>query len=1019
MESDASLGQGVIGAAAAIDTSERTGRGTERDAMYKEMISRIFTSYKSDEDIYHDLMQFRVREILLVATIYDAFILEQEGKLTELIFGEYYQLNLSTAPRVTSVAFGEEALEILDRRRFDMVILTMRIDEMTPFELSRKIRGKNPAIPILLLLSDDKDLALVSRQGGRLEHFDRIFTWNGDAKVLLAMIKYIEDRINVDNDTRIGLVRVILLVEDSVHYYSRYLPVLNVEIMKQTQRLIVDENLDEMKKLLRMRTRPKVLLAESYEEAVGIYEKYRDYLLCVISDVKFPRGGRIDPKAGISLTEHLKSEVESLPVLLQSSDPSNAADAEALGVSFIDKNSDTLAHDLTGFIFNNLGFGDFVFRDSSGARIASASNMSEFRDLLQTVPDESLVFHSERNHFSSWLMARGEIQIAKFIQPLKVSDFDSYEELREHLTEICDIVYRRKTKGKIIHWDEFAGARREALFHLSGGSVGGKGRGMVFLNMLLENRELFDIHPEVDVMIPPTAIIGTEEYDRFLEENDLVEILGRESEPERINEEFLRAGLSDSVKENLVRYLGKVRHPLAIRSSSLFEDSKSQPFSGIYETYFLPNNADDKSRRLERLEEAIKLVFASVYAGPARSYLEAVNYRVGEEKMAVLLQEIVGHGYGGRFYPHISGLAQSYNYYPVSYLEPEDGIAVIGFGLGKYVVDGERSWRFCPRYPAIDFISQDDMLRESQTEFWAVDLSGRDFDLREGSEVTLKRLHIVDAERDGTLEQCVSVLDRESGTIRAGSHYDGPRVLDFATILKHGFFPLAGILEAVLEIIKSSMGMPVQIEFAVDLRKNASGKRSFYILQIKPLLGDMKDYTLDLEGIDFGSLMLHSRRAMGNGVIKGIRDVVYVDPEWFDNSKTLEMRKELEALNEKLRKGPGYILLGPGRWGSRDRFLGIPVRWSDISGAKVIVEVELEDFHFDASLGSHFFHNVTSQGVGYFSVPHDSDSSFVDWDWLRSREEVERTQYLVHVRLPEPVTVKIDGRRGISIIEKG
>ncbi|HER44429.1 MAG TPA: response regulator, partial [Candidatus Eisenbacteria bacterium] len=390
--------------------------------MYKEMISRLFTSYKSDDDIYHDLMQFRVREILLVATIYDAFILEQEGKLTELIFGEYYQLNLSTAPRVTSVAFGEEALELLDKRRFDMVILTMRIDEMSPFELCGKIRGKAADIPVLLLLSDDKDLALIEHEGERLRLFDRIFTWNGDAKVLLAMIKYIEDKINVVNDTRIGLVRVILLVEDSIHYYSRYLPVLNTEIMKQTQKLIADENLDEMKKLLRMRTRPKVLIAGSYEEAVAIFDMYRDYLLCVISDVKFPREGKADELAGIKLVERFKEQIESLPVLLQSSDPGMAAVADSLDASFLNKNSDNLSHDLTSFIFEHLGFGDFVFRDRSGNTIARAATMAQFRDLLHTVPDESLVYHAERNHFSSWLMARGEIQIAKFIQPLKISD---------------------------------------------------------------------------------------------------------------------------------------------------------------------------------------------------------------------------------------------------------------------------------------------------------------------------------------------------------------------------------------------------------------------------------------------------------------------------------------------------------------------------------------------------------------------------------------------------------------------
>jgi CheY-like chemotaxis protein len=987
--------------------------------MYKEMISRLFTSYKSDDEIYHDLMQIRVREILLVATIYDAFILEQEGKLTELIFGEYYQLNLSTAPRVTSVAFGEEAIKLLDERRFDMVILTMRIDEMSPFDLCSQIREKDADIPVLLLLSDDKDLALIENEGVRLMLFDRIFTWNGDAKVLLAMIKYIEDRLNVDNDTRIGLVRVILLVEDSIHYYSRYLPVLNTEIMRQTQRLIADENLDEMKKLLRMRTRPKVLIAGNYEEAVDIFNQYRDYLLCVISDVKFPRKGKVDDKAGLKLIEKFRKERDSLPVLMQSSNPDNAELALGLGASFLNKNSQNISHDLTEFIFDHLGFGDFIFRDRSGKKIARAGRMSEFRDLLHTVPDESLIYHSERNHFSSWLMARGEIQIAKFIQPLKISDFSSYDDLRRHLIKICDIVHKQKTRGKVLHFDESVISEEENLFQMAGGSVGGKGRGMVFLNMMIENRDLFAIHPEVNVVIPRTAIIGTEEYDRFMEDNEALEQLKGGEEPGDVIRTFLEAGLSYSLRDKLALYLRHADYPLAVRSSSLFEDSKSQPFSGIYETYFLPNNDPDFDVRLRHLEEAVKLVYASVYSGAARSYLEAVNYKIGEEKMAVLLQRVAGTRHGGHLYPHISGLAQSYNYYPVSYLKPEDGIALIGLGMGKYVVEGERSWRFCPKYPKVEFISQDDMLKETQTRFYAVDLENRAFDLRAGSDATMIALDIAEAEKDGASEHLVSVWDMNSGRMRPGIHHEGPRVMNFASILKYGYFPLPEILEAVLEIITSSMGMPVQIEFAVDLEKDREGRSNFYILQIKPLLGDMKDYRLDLDGIDRADMVLYSGHAMGNGVIRDIRHIIYADAEKFDRSRTLEMQAELEKLNAKMReKGEKYILLGPGRWGTRDRFLGVPVRWSDISNAQVMVEVELEDFHFDASLGSHFFHNVTSKGVGYFSVPHGAGESFVDWDYLSSLTTVEKTEFFVHVKAEEPLSVMMDGRNSAAAILK-
>ncbi len=986
--------------------------------MYKEMISRVFTSYKSDNDIYHDLMQFRVREILLVATIYDAFILEQEGKLTELIFGEYYRLNLSTAPRVTSVAFGEEALELLQSRRFDMVILTMRIDEMTPFELCKKIREIDDSIPVMLLLSDDRDIELIEDRQEDKKQFDKIFTWNGDAKVLLAMIKYVEDRRNVVKDTRIGLVRVILLVEDSIHYYSRYLPALNSEIMKQTQRLITDENLDEIKKLLRMRTRPKVLMESNYEDAMEVVDKYQDYLLCVISDVKFPRKGKLDEQAGIKLVRRVRERMESLPVLLQSSDPENARIARELEVSFLDKNSPNLPHDLTSFIFSRLGFGDFVFRDSSGREIASASSMSEFRGLLHSVPDESLVYHARRNHFSSWLMARGEIQIARYIQPVKVSDFDSCRELRGHLIEICDLVHQRKTRGRVVNFDDSVRPGQESIIQLSPGSVGGKGRGMVFLNMLIENQKLFDIHPDVDILIPKTAIVGTEEYDCFIRENDFRDSLNNDK-PDKLKNRFQEASLSKGFKDKLLRYLRNVRYPLAVRSSSLFEDSKSQPFSGIYETYFLPNSHPDIGVRFSQLERAIKLVFASVYSDSARSYLEAVNYKIGEEKMAVLIQEVAGRRFGGRLYPHISGLAQSLNYYPVSYMEPEDGVGVVAMGLGNYVVDGGKSWRFCPKYPRVDYITPEQSLKETQTEFYALDLENNNFDLTSGSEVTLLKLGIPEAEKDGSIQCCASVLDMNSGAIKTGSHYQGPRVINFTSILKYRSFPLAEILDSILEIIKSAMGIPVQVEFAVDLSKDREGRSRFYILQIKPLLGDVKEYRLDLDNIDRENMILYSGHAMGNGVIKNLRDVIFADADRFDRNNTLRMKREIRELNSRLREeGRSYVLIGPGRWGSRDRFLGVPVRWADISNARVIVEVELDDFRFDASLGSHFFHNITSKGVGYFSISAAHGSSFIDWDWLNSRKPAGRTEHFVHVKLDKPVTVKMDGRRGTSVMQK-
>ncbi len=987
--------------------------------MTKETLTELLSQYASDDEIYHDLMQFKIREILLVATIYDAFILEQEGKITELIFSEYHQLNLSSAPRVTSVSCGEEALEIIEKRRFDMVILTMHIDEMTPFELSKKIRSINSTIPILLLLNNDSDIELVRDKGDRLQFLERIFVWNGDAKVFLTMIKYIEDKINAVNDTKIGLVRIILLVEDSIRYYSRYLPILHVEIMKQTQRLIADEHLDDMKKLLRMRTRPKVLMAENFEEAVEIFDRYKDYLLCVISDVRFRRNGKQDEQAGIKLIKYIKSNLESLPILLQSSDPENAGTASAMDVCFLDKNSDNLSRDLTEFILNNLGFGDFVFRNDAGEVIARARSMAEFKDLLSTVPDESLLYHAYRNHFSSWLMARGEIQIAKYMQPIKVSDFDSCTELRKHLIGICNVVHEQKTRGKLIHFDRSVLDDEGQVVRVSGGSVGGKGRGIAFLNMLLRERKLFSISPEVNIRIPQTAVIGTDEYDYFMEKNHFQDAFGRAEDFAAIKRLASKGHLSLMLKDKLSTYLEHMNGPISVRSSSLFEDSIFQPFSGIYETYFLPNNHPDITVRLRHLEEAIKLVYASVYSEAARSYFDAISYKVGEEKMAVLLQRVVGNRFQNRFYPHFSGVAQSYNYYPISYLEPADGIAVIGFGLGKYVVDGEKAWRFCPRYPKIDFISQSDLLKETQVEFYALNMGEYDIDLLEGSDATLLRMNIHEVEEDGTLEYCASVWDSQKGGIQSGIDQGGPKIMNFASILKYNHFPLAQTLDGLLENIKSAMGMPVEIEFAVDLSANGDGKPCLYLLQIRPLLRDLKEFDLDLAGIDKRDLLLYTRKAMGNGTIDDLRDVIYADPRTFDRSKTVEMVSELENLNRKLKEGKrDYILIGPGRWGSRDRWLGVPVRWAQISNARIIVEVGLEDIRIDSSLGSHFFHNITSKNIGYFDIPFGSDEDFIDWEWLKARPVANRTEYFTHVHLESPMVAKMDGRAGVSVVYK-
>jgi CheY-like chemotaxis protein len=1008
--------------------------------LLKKDLADIFKKYKSDTQIYHDLMHFRVREILLVTTLYDAFILEQEDQLTEEIFGEYHSLDLPNAPRITSASYGEEALELIGSRHFDIVILTMRISDMTPFELSQKIKSAVTNMPVFLLLHDNNDLMLLGDKRDRLPDIDKIFVWNRDSKIFLAMIKYIEDKINVVNDTELGLVRVILLVENSIRYYSRYLPILYNEIMIQTQRLIEEEHSDEMKKMLRMNARPKVLMAVNYEEAVSIFERYKDYLICVISDVKFPRNNKSDEHAGIELIKYVKQQYQDLPMLLQSSDQDNAALAAKYNSHFLNKNSESLASDLRDFVLNNLGFGDFIFRDARSDAFERAATMNEFKKLLKQIPYESLFFHANRNHFSAWLMARGEIRIAKKIQPVKVTDFRDAQELRNYLIDIFENVDYQNLKGRVLDFDETVD---EAIIHsenflikLADGSFGGKGRGLAFINTAIQNIDFTVLFPDVSIMIPKTAVIGTEEYEDFLENNDLDRCYNSDMDFEELKKCFLNGKLSESLTGKLRVYLKHIHKPLAVRSSGLFEDSVSESFSGVYQTFLIPNNHPSLDVRLQQLENAIKLVYASVFSRLSRSYFEAINYKVEEEKMAVLIQEVVGNQYDNRYYPDFSGVAQSYNYYPISYMKPEDGVTVVAVGLGKYVIDGEKTFRFSPKYPRLDILPPDTQLKNTQDFFYAIDMTKNDINLIEGEDITLSALSISEAEKDGRLDQLASVWDAHDGTLNAGLRKKGPRLINFAPILKLNTFPLPKILLNILDIVRNSMGTPVEIEFAVDMGKEEEDnfvhygdmqgskshhdiKPSFYILQLKPLIREYQEFNLEPTDIDKEKLFLYTEKGMGNGKIEDVFDVIYCDPDKFDKSKTEQMVTELEELNKMMvHEKRKYILIGPGRWGTRDRWLGIPVAWAQISNAKIIVEAGLKDFQIDASLGSHFFHNITSMNIGYFNVPYDSGAGFIDWNWLKSRKPNTGSDHFVHVNFGNPLIVLMDGRKSVSMIYK-
>lgn len=983
--------------------------------MLKDELKSIFKKHKSDNEIYHELAQFHVREILLVTSLYDAFILEEEEKLNERIFGEYYNLDLTTAPRITNASDEEEAIALLGQKYFDYAIITMRTQQMSPFELAQKLKVLKPELPIFLLLYDNSDLALINNMREKLGIFERVFVWNRDSKVFLAITKYFEDKINSETDTKVGLVRVILLVENSIRYYSRYLPILYNEIIKQTQRLITQDNLDAVKKNLRMRARPKVIMAVSYEEAAEIFEKYKDYLLCVISDVKFPMNDTIDESAGIKLLEHVRSIDNDMPFLLQSSESDYEKLAAELGASFINKNSETLASDLTNFILSNLGFGDFVFRDNEGKEINRASSLAEFKDMLGKVPSDTVMYHGTRNHFSAWLMARGEIQIAEHLEQLKVTDFPSADAIRDYIIQVTRNIERTVSRGGVVDYEPKFLDENNLILRLSGGSFGGKGRGIAFINTLLQNKEIFEGVDTSLIKIPRTAIIGVDEYDNFIQRNALGKAY-LSYNYEELKKLFLKSELSAELIVKLRSYLRKVKIPLAVRSSGMFEDSISESFSGIYQTFLIPNNHPSLEERLINLTDAIKLIYASLYSKHARSYFEAINYRIEDEKMAVVLQEMVGTNYGNVFFPHISGVAQSYNFYPISRFKPEDGICVAALGLGKYVIDAEKAYRFCPKYPNIDITDPIQQQKDSQSFLYAVDMEKVISNLSEGEDITLKTLTIADAEAIGVLDDVASVWDAQNERMTAGLNIGGPRIINFAGVLKYDSFPLARVIRRILEIMESSMGLTVEIEFAVNLK---GANKGFYILQLKPLIRSDEYFNIDADEVDKNELMLYTERAMGNGKIENITDIIYADPEKFNKAETVKMAQELEKLNDKMRKEDRqYILIGPGRWGTRDRWLGIPVSWTQISNAKTIVETDLEDFKVDASLGSHFFHNITSMNIGYLTVHQSNKRDFIDWNWLKMMQPEEVTEHFIHLSLIKPVTVLMDGKQSISIIQK-
>ncbi len=867
-------------------------------------LANLYKRKKTDRDIFQELMPTKVKEVLLVATLYDSYSIVREGQFSDKIFGEYLQLNLYAAPRFTSVNSIEDALLVLKHKDFDFIIVMAGVDKNSAIEASRQIGKLRPNVPLLLLVNNNADLPYFQVEGKKLEHIDRIFVWNGNSNVFLAMIKYIEDKKNVALDTQNGNVRVILLIEDSIQYYSRYLPMLYTTVMTQTQILVKEDAVDELHKILKMRARPKVLLVSTYEEAVHIINAYRRYILSVISDVKFEKNGVDDENAGIELLKFARETFKfPVPLLLQSHDITNAERAKEVDADFINKNSESLSMDILNFLYRRLGFGNFVFKGQDGKPLGEAQNLEKFQKMFREIPSEALLYHGSRNSFSTWLIARGEINMAERLRPLQTQDFKSAEDLREFCLNVFRDVRFGKLKGTIVNFNPELVHSNQMVLRMAKGSLGGKGRGIAFICHIIENIDFKKLIPEFNIRIPATAVLGALEFDRFLEINNLYDDVYSLSNFESIRSHFLDSEFDEKIKARLTDYLKEVEKPLAVRSSGLFEDSLLQPFSGVYATYIIPNNHPDIKVRYKQLETAVKLVYASIFTDTAQAYFDAVNYKIEEEKMAVVIQELVGHNYNDKYYPSVSGVAQSYNYYPISYMKPEDGFSVAAVGLGMYVVGGENSYRFCPKYPDINPSTVSEQIRDSQKSFYALDLTNKEPDLiAYGERSSIKKYKIKDALEDGTLEHSVSTYDMDNDSLIPGAGKNGPLVVNFSNILKYNYLPLADTLQILLRLFKEAMGSPVEIEYALDFEPTENGLPTFYLLQIKPLIRIEEQVDIDLESVSEDKIFMYAEYGMGNGKIENIRDVVYVNSDKFDKMKTKQIAREIGEFNHKFRR---------------------------------------------------------------------------------------------------------------------
>ncbi len=966
---------------------------------------------------FHELMQRRVRRILLVASLYDSFILAEEGNIQETLLSHFLELDIGNTPDLIQVPSTEEAVQLLEEDPdFDLIVARVHMGDADAVELARALRDREVELPVIGLAYTGRELAdHWSEEAEKL--LERSFLWQGDVRLLLAMVKYVEDRWNVERDSGSAGVPVILVVEDNVRFYSSFLPTIYSELMHHTQRLL-SEHLSPSQRRMRMRARPKVLLCSTFEQAWEYFERYEDEVMAVLSDVEFPRGGRVDPNAGIELCAQVHSRRGDVRLVLQSSRAEHRREAEALGASFLQKGSQFLLHDLRRILVERCGFGDFVFRLPDGTEVDRATDLRTLSRKLATVPAESVAYHAGLNHFSMWMKARAEFALAERLRPRRVEEFEDAEALRRFLLESIRECQLEQQRTVIVDFDRDAFEPSVGISRIGGGSIGGKARGIAFANRILHEARFNDLHPDVDIHAPPAVVVATDVFDAFLEFEDLRDFAVESDDDEAIVRRFIDAPFPREAVSDLYVYLQRVRCPLAVRSSGLLEDSLSQPFAGVYTTYMLPNNHPDLDVRWRQLSSTIKRVYASVFSQRAKAYLEMSSYRLEEERMAVMIQELVGRQHEDRFYPDFAGVARSWNFYPEPGQSPEDGVAAVALGLGQAVVGGDPCLRFSPRHPKkiVALSSIRDALESTQREFYALDLRRHDGVL-EGD--CVRRYPLEVAEQDGVLAWLGSTYVPEDDRIVDGIARPGRRLVTFAQVLKHGAFPLAELLDGLLEQCKAGTGVPVELEFAGNLASAEHGRAQLAFLQLRPLALSFEREEVEIGEVPEAAVLVRSPKVLGHGRIDDVHDVVVVDIEHFERLRSREVAQQVARFDAKLRreKRP-YILIGVGRWGSSDPSLGIPVGWTQIAGARVIVEAGFRDLRVTPSQGTHFFQNLTSSNVGYFTVNPDAGEGFLDWAWLASLPAVEETEFVRHIRLERPLLVKMNGRTGEGVILK-